>query len=119
MTAILERMKRWLARVVGRHPGGEVLGVTHGDPLLVLLAGLRGLPLTGLETLRQAAGLGAYAPVATVARIGLDATGNAREIAVLVPPYEQPVQLEPPAAPPAEPAGASPDPGPVFFDDSN
>jgi broad specificity phosphatase PhoE len=97
MAAILQRMKRWLGRVAASHPGGEVLGVTHGDPLLVLLAGLRGLPLTGVDTLRQAAGLGAYAPVATVARIALDAAGAAREIAVLVPPYEQAVLLEPPA----------------------
>lgn len=94
MDAILQRMRRWLSRVARRHPGGEVLGVTHGDPLLVLLAGLRGLPLTGVDTLRQAAGLGAYAPVATVARIGLDAAGEAREIAVLVPPYEQAIRLE-------------------------
>jgi broad specificity phosphatase PhoE len=94
MEAIVQRMQRWLSRVARRHPGGEVLGVTHGDPLLVLLAGLRGFPLTGVDTLRQAAGLGAYAPVATVARIGLDATGEARDIAVLVPPYEQVIRLE-------------------------
>ncbi len=93
MEAILKRMRRWLSRVARRHPGGEVLGVTHGDPLLILLAGLRGLPLDGLVTLRQAAGLGAYAPVATVARIGLDPAGDAREIAVLVPPYEQAVRV--------------------------
>jgi broad specificity phosphatase PhoE len=93
MEAIQTRMRRWLWRVARRHPGGEVLGVTHGDPLLILLAGLRGLALNGVVTLRQAAGLGAYAPVATVARIGLDATGGAREIAILVPPYEQAIQL--------------------------
>ena len=94
MEAIAQRMRRWLSRVARRHPGGEVLGVTHGDPLLVLLAGLRGLPLTGVDTLRQAAGLGAYAPVATVARVSLDAAGEAQEIAVLVPPYEQIIPLE-------------------------
>jgi len=94
MEAIVQRMRRWLSRVARRHRGGEVLGVTHGDPLLVLLAGLRGLPLTGVDALRQAAGLGAYAPVATVARISLDAAGEAREIAVLVPPYEQVIRLE-------------------------
>ena len=93
MEAILLRMRRWLARVARRHPGGEVLGVTHGDPLLITLAGLRGLPLTGIDTLRQATGLGMYAPVATVARIDVDAAGAVRELAVLVPPYDQAVRL--------------------------
>jgi broad specificity phosphatase PhoE len=93
MEAILKRMRRWLARMGRRHAGREVLGVTHGDPLLILLAGLRGLPLDGLVTLKQAAGLGSYAPVATVARIGLDSAGDAHEIAILVPPYEQDARL--------------------------
>jgi broad specificity phosphatase PhoE len=94
MDAILARMRRWLARVARRHAGGEVLGVTHGDPLLILLAGLRGLPLAGVGTLRQAAGLGAYAPVGTVAQITVDAAGAARALGVFVPPYEQAVRLE-------------------------
>jgi probable phosphoglycerate mutase len=93
MEAILTRMMRWLSRIGRRHSSGEVLGVTHGDPLLILLAGLRGLPLNGLVTLKQAAGLGSYAPVATIARIGLDSAGDAREIAILVPPYEQSIRL--------------------------
>jgi len=104
MDAILARMRRWLTRVARRHAGGEVLGVTHGDPLLILLAGLRGLPLDGLGTLRQAAGLGAYAPVGTVAQITVDAAGAARALGVLVPPYEQAVRLEPGGAGPGRPA---------------
>jgi broad specificity phosphatase PhoE len=93
MQAILNRMKCWLSRMTSRHRGGEVLGVTHGDPMLILIAGLRGLSLKGVTTLKQAAGLGVYIPVATVARISLDSRGEVLEIAILTPPYEQAVRL--------------------------
>jgi broad specificity phosphatase PhoE len=39
------RMGRWLGRVLRRHAGAEVVGVSHGDPILVLVGRLRGLPL--------------------------------------------------------------------------
>jgi broad specificity phosphatase PhoE len=42
---IRDRMHRWLQRILRRHAGGEVLGVSHGDPVLVLAGTLRGLPL--------------------------------------------------------------------------
>jgi broad specificity phosphatase PhoE len=42
---ISARMMRWLQRVLRRHAGGEVVGVSHGDPILILVGTLRGLPL--------------------------------------------------------------------------
>src|ERR671938_115878 len=45
LRAIQQRMLRWLKRVLDRHPGGEVVGVSHGDPILILVGTLRGLPL--------------------------------------------------------------------------
>jgi broad specificity phosphatase PhoE len=45
MRTIRDRMLRWLSRVLDRHAGTEVLGVSHGDPILILVGMLRGLPL--------------------------------------------------------------------------
>jgi broad specificity phosphatase PhoE len=42
---IFARMQRWLRRVLRRHAGREVLGVSHGDPILILVGALHGLPL--------------------------------------------------------------------------
>jgi broad specificity phosphatase PhoE len=42
---IARRMRRWLDRVLRRHAGNHVVGVSHGDPILVLIGMLRGLPL--------------------------------------------------------------------------
>src|SRR5947209_13029771 len=44
LQAIHDRMHRWLARVLRRHAGSEVVGVSHGDPILILAGSLRGLP---------------------------------------------------------------------------
>ena len=38
-------MQRWLKRVLRRHAGSEVVGVSHGDPILILVGTVRGLPL--------------------------------------------------------------------------
>jgi broad specificity phosphatase PhoE len=45
LQAIFVRMRRWLDRMLRRHAGGEVVGVSHGDPILVLVGSLSGLPL--------------------------------------------------------------------------
>jgi broad specificity phosphatase PhoE len=45
LQAISERMHRWLRRMLERHAGHEVLGVSHGDPILILVGTLTGLPL--------------------------------------------------------------------------
>jgi broad specificity phosphatase PhoE len=42
---IHDRMHRWLRRILRRHAGAEVVGVSHGDPILILAGSLRGLPL--------------------------------------------------------------------------
>lgn len=65
---IRDRMLRWVRRVVRRHAGGEVVGVSHGDPLLVALAALRGLPME-LASIRPAE----YIPTACVFRLRFDA----------------------------------------------
>src|SRR5438105_10963884 len=33
---IHDRMHRWLGRILRRHAGSEVVGVSHGDPILIL-----------------------------------------------------------------------------------
>lgn len=43
--AIQQRMQRWLRRVLRRHTGSDVLAVSHGDPILILVGTLSGLPL--------------------------------------------------------------------------
>lgn len=45
LRAIQQRMQQWLKRVLRRHAGGEVLGVSHGDPILILVGTLSGLQL--------------------------------------------------------------------------
>ncbi|HEV7661933.1 MAG TPA: histidine phosphatase family protein [Chloroflexota bacterium] len=45
LETINARMQRWLKRVLRRHAGEEVVGVSHGDPILILTGVLRGLPL--------------------------------------------------------------------------
>jgi broad specificity phosphatase PhoE len=45
LAQIHRRMQRWLDRILRRHQGGEVVGVSHGDPILILTGALRGLPL--------------------------------------------------------------------------
>jgi probable phosphoglycerate mutase len=45
LEAISLRMHRWLRRMLKRHAGQEVVGVSHGDPMLILVGTLSGLPL--------------------------------------------------------------------------
>lgn len=83
MADVRDRMRRWLARVLARHAGGEVVGVTHGDPILILVADLRGLPMD-LGLVRPAV----YIPTASVFRLTFDSQGAFSEATMFVP-YEQ------------------------------
>jgi probable phosphoglycerate mutase len=80
--AIYERMRRWLDRVLKRHAGGEVVGISHGDPILILVGSLRGLPLEGRRLFPTP-----YIRPATVFQLEFDAARQCRAIEELVP-YE-------------------------------
>lgn len=79
---ILDRMQRWLDRVLRRHSGGEVAGVSHGDPMLILVGTLRGLPLDASIFPRP------YIEPATVYRMRFDAAGACRDLELFVPHAE-------------------------------
>jgi broad specificity phosphatase PhoE len=80
---IHDRMQRWLSRVLRRHAGGEVLGVSHGDPVLILAGTLRGLPLVPQRIFPRP-----YIATGCVYRLRFDAQGACREVEFLVP-HEQ------------------------------
>lgn len=80
--AIHDRMRRWLDRVLKRHADGEVVGISHGDPILILVGSLRGLPLEGRRLFPTP-----YIPTGTVFRLDFDVEKNCRAIEQLVP-YE-------------------------------
>jgi broad specificity phosphatase PhoE len=80
MQMICARMRRWLERVLRRHAGAEVVGVSHGDPILILVGVLRGLPL-------EVQGIfpNPYIAPGTVFRLDFDAAGRSRGVEQLVP----------------------------------
>jgi broad specificity phosphatase PhoE len=80
--AIAERMHRWLGRVLRRHAGGEVVGVSHGDPILILVGSLRGLALDSRRIFPTP-----YIRPATVFRLEFDLERRCRSIEERVP-YE-------------------------------
>ena len=82
IAAIHERMRRWLERALRRHPGGEVVGVSHGDPILILVGALRGLPLDSRHIFPTP-----YIRPATLFRLEFDAAQRCRGVEQLVP-YE-------------------------------
>lgn len=53
MEQVLERMYKFIGVVVKRHPGKNIVIVTHGDPIMILKAHMEGLPLT-LQSIRPA-----------------------------------------------------------------
>jgi broad specificity phosphatase PhoE len=77
---IHDRMQRWLSRVLRRHAGGEVLGVSHGDPVLILSGTLRGLPLVPERIFPRP-----YIATGCLYRLRFDAQGLCREVEFLVP----------------------------------
>ncbi len=80
---IQERMQRWLKRVLRRHAGGEVLGVSHGDPVLIMAGTLRGLPLVPERIFPRP-----YIATGCVYRLRFNARDECREVEFLVP-HEQ------------------------------
>jgi broad specificity phosphatase PhoE len=79
---IHDRMDRWLQRVLRRHPGQEVVGVSHGDPILILVGTLQGLPLNAEIFPRP------YIEPATVYRMRFDASERCRDMELFVPHAE-------------------------------
>jgi len=77
---IRDRMQRWLKRVLRRHPGSEVVGVSHGDPVLILVGSVQGAPLEPRALFPQP-----YIEPATVYRMRFDANGALHEINMHVP----------------------------------
>jgi broad specificity phosphatase PhoE len=80
---IRDRMQRWLNRVLRRHAGAEVLGVSHGDPVLILAGTLRGVPLVPDRIFPRP-----YIATGSLYRLRFDAHGECREVEFMVP-HEQ------------------------------
>ena len=80
LQGIHARMCRWLGRMLRRHAGQEVLGVSHGDPILVLVGSLQGLPLDSQRIFPKP-----YIETATVFRLDFDAAGRCQQIDKHVP----------------------------------
>ena len=76
------RMQRWLRRVLERHPGEEVVGVSHGDPILILVGTLQGLPLDPRGIFPRP-----YIGTGVLYRLSFDGT-ECREVEMLVPHAE-------------------------------
>jgi broad specificity phosphatase PhoE len=80
---IHDRMQRWLQRVLRRHAGGEVVGVSHGDPVLVLSGTLQGAPLEPERLFPRP-----YIEPATVYELRFDERGACRAVRMFVPHAE-------------------------------
>jgi broad specificity phosphatase PhoE len=83
LSTIQRRMQRWLDRMLRRHAGSEVLGVSHGDPILVLVATLSGLPLEPRRIFPRP-----YIEPGVLYRLRFDASSTCRELELLVPHAE-------------------------------
>jgi broad specificity phosphatase PhoE len=83
LAAIQQRMLRWLHRVLRRHSGCDVLGVSHGDPILILVGTLRGLPLEPTEIFPRP-----YIATGALYRARFDPDGNCRDVELFVPHAE-------------------------------
>jgi broad specificity phosphatase PhoE len=80
LRVIQQRMLRWLKRAQDRHSGGEVVAVSHGDPILILVGTLRGLPLDPRHIFPQP-----YIEPGIVYRLRFDAQGTCRDVELFVP----------------------------------
>jgi broad specificity phosphatase PhoE len=83
LQAIHFRMQRWLNRMLSRHAGAEVLGVSHGDPILILVGALRGLPLDPQRIFPRP-----YIDTGVVYEMRFDAQGRCQELQLHVPHAE-------------------------------
>jgi broad specificity phosphatase PhoE len=80
---ISDRMHRWLQRVLKRHAAGEAVGVSHGDPILILAGSLRGLPLVPERIFPRP-----YIETGALYRLRFDSADRCQEIELLVPHAE-------------------------------
>ena len=80
---IHNRMQRWLNRMLQRHAGSEVVGVSHGDPILILAGTLRGLPLVPERIFPRP-----YIETGALYELRFDAKGDCRDVQLLVPHAE-------------------------------
>jgi broad specificity phosphatase PhoE len=80
---IQARMLRWLRRVLKRHAGSEVVGVSHGDPILVLAGTMSGLPLEPQSIFPRP-----YIQPGIMYRMRFDASGQCKDLKLLVPHAE-------------------------------
>jgi len=79
---IHDRMQRWLRRMLRRHAGSEVFGVSHGDPILILAGTLGGLRLDPQSIFPRP-----YIPTGVLYRMQFDTRGGCRDVQLLVPPF--------------------------------
>lgn len=79
---IRDRMLRWVHRMLRRHAGAEVLGVSHGDPILILAGAVAGLELEPATIFPRP-----YIRTGVMYRMRFDAQGGCRDVQLLVPPF--------------------------------
>jgi broad specificity phosphatase PhoE len=79
---IRDRMLRWLRRMLRRHAGSEIVGVSHGDPILVLAGTIGGLRLEPAAIFPRP-----YIATGVVYRMDFDAMGECRDVEFLAPPF--------------------------------
>jgi broad specificity phosphatase PhoE len=80
LQAIHDRMQRWLRRMLKRYPGQEVVGVSHGDPILILVGALTGLALDPRHIFPKP-----YIDTGVLYRMDFARDGTCRDIKLLVP----------------------------------
>ena len=73
-------MQRWLERMLRRHAGAEVVGVSHGDPILILAGTLMGLPLDPERIFPRP-----YIEPASLYQMRFDAHGSCRGVQIARP----------------------------------
>jgi broad specificity phosphatase PhoE len=73
--AVLARLLRWVDRVTRRHAGQTVIGVTHGDPAMMLRLHFLGQEVT-METLGQKE---LYPAKGSITRLVFTGAGPARD----------------------------------------
>ncbi len=83
LQGIHARMQRWLQRMLRRHSGTEVLGVSHGDPMLILVGSLTGLALDPKTIFPQP-----YIGPGVLYRLSFDAGEQCQDVQLLVPHEE-------------------------------
>jgi broad specificity phosphatase PhoE len=84
LATIHQRMQHWLQQVLQRHAGSEVLGVSHGDPILILVGMLSGLPLDSRRIFPRP-----YIEPGVLYRMDFDASGACQDLQLFVPHAEE------------------------------